>query len=797
MANRFPLVVDQASQKIKELPSGDNLDLTGNSVIAVRNILPESDSTYSLGSAEKRWSELYLSSNSLHIGESRLSFAGSSFVFQNGNETVSLPISGNTSLVNTSSAQTLENKTISGSANTLSNIGNSSLLNSSVVIGDTAISLGETETALTGLTSVTSTSFVGNVTGDVTGDVTGNLTGDVTGNVTGNLVGDVTGNLTGNASTSSRLTEARTIELSGNVTGSADFDGSGDIQITTSIDINSIDLSATHYTKTESDSRFVNTNGDTMTGFLTLHANPTSALHAAPKQYVDQVAEGLTSRPAVEVATTANLNATYDIGAMSLIATANGAFPEIDGVTLTSTIPGENGVLVKNQTNPAHNGRYVLTQVGDINNRWVLARCPLCNESDEIPGSYTFVKAGNFYAGTGWVLTVFNPSTFVLGVDQITVNQFSGAGTFTAGAGLELDGVQFSHADTSTIGSAASSTSNTGNRFIQNVLFTFDTFGHVTNASLSTGNVTIGDGTLTLATSGIATGSQTFTADQDTDVTFTVDVPGTNIAEGTRTTTTVPVTSSTGTGATLSAATTSLAGVMSADDKSKLDGIEAGAEVNVVTSVAGKTGEVVLSKSDVGLNNVDNTADSAKSVASAATLTTARTINEVSFDGSADITVTANTTNALTRGTYLTGSNFNGSAATTWAVDATSANTADKVVARDASGNFSAGVVTVVDLNSTSDERLKTNWRPLPENFLDELCEVKHGIYDRTDVELTQAGVSAQSLQRVLKETVSEDEQGMLSVSYGNAALVAVIELTKLVKEQQKQIEELRTLLNK
>lgn len=49
--------------------------------------------------------------------------------------------------------------------------------------------------------------------------------------------------------------------------------------------------------------------------------------------------------------------------------------------------------------------------------------------------------------------------------------------------------------------------------------------------------------------------------------------------------------------------------------------------------------------------------------------------------------------NTLTRGSYLTGNDFNGSAATTWAVDATSANTASKVVARDASGNFSAGAI--------------------------------------------------------------------------------------------------------
>ena len=59
-----------------------------------------------------------------------------------------------------------------------------------------------------------------------------------------------------------------------------------------------------------------------------------------------------------------------------------------------------------------------------------------------------------------------------------------------------------------------------------------------------------------------------------------------------------------------------------------------------VDSVAGKTGIVTLVKGDIGgLDNVDNTADINKSVASAATLTTARTINDVSFNGSADILI--------------------------------------------------------------------------------------------------------------------------------------------------------------
>jgi hypothetical protein len=53
--------------------------------------------------------------------------------------------------------------------------------------------------------------------------------------------------------------------------------------------------------------------------------------------------------------------------------------------------------------------------------------------------------------------------------------------------------------------------------------------------------------------------------------------------------------------------------------------------------------------------------------------------------------------NSLTAGSFLTysvGSTFNGSAASTLAVNATNANTGSTVVARDASGNFSAGTIT-------------------------------------------------------------------------------------------------------
>lgn len=51
--------------------------------------------------------------------------------------------------------------------------------------------------------------------------------------------------------------------------------------------------------------------------------------------------------------------------------------------------------------------------------------------------------------------------------------------------------------------------------------------------------------------------------------------------------------------------------------KTKLDGIQEGAQVNTVNSVAGKVGIVTLAKADVGLANVDNTSDLNKPISTA------------------------------------------------------------------------------------------------------------------------------------------------------------------------------------
>jgi len=59
------------------------------------------------------------------------------------------------------------------------------------------------------------------------------------------------------------------------------------------------------------------------------------------------------------------------------------------------------------------------------------------------------------------------------------------------------------------------------------------------------------------------------------------------------------ITSSTGSNVSVPMATASNAGLMATGDKSKLDGIAAGAQVNTVTSVAGRTGAVTLGVADV------------------------------------------------------------------------------------------------------------------------------------------------------------------------------------------------------
>jgi len=183
----------------------------------------------------------------------------------------------------------------------------------------------------------------------------------------------------------------------------------------------------------------------TFTGTVTLPGDPSSSLHAATKQYVDNTASGIVAKPQVLGATTANIDATYNNGTLGVGATlthnTNGVFPaEAGGATGWAV---GKGILVKNQTNKAHNGRYFISNMGSESTPYVLTRCSFCDEASEIPGAYIYVQAGTS-AGTGWIQVVADPTTFVVGTDNIDVYQFSGSGTYTAGTGLTLTGNEYS-----------------------------------------------------------------------------------------------------------------------------------------------------------------------------------------------------------------------------------------------------------------------------------------------------------------------------------------------------------------
>jgi len=490
MANYFPLIVDAVNAQIKELPDSDNLDMANSSIVnavsieasgnitgnyfigdgslltgidtiqngtsnvrvvsadgdvtigingvgniavfsssaleLTGNILPAANVTYDLGSDTQRWNDLWLSNSTIYIGNAQISATDDAIVLTN-------PAGGQTVLAGADPSISVTAVTATG------NIagGNITTLGQVVAVGN--IDGGN-------ITTLGQVVAVGNIDG-------GNITtlGQVV--AVGGLVGNLTGNVTGVLLTAAQPNISSVGVLSdltvlGNIAGNV-------VVVTAELSVPLINTTVDNITLQAAAGNNNVILSPTGTGIvdvsnkrITNLAEPTDATDAVTKSYVDEVAEGLKSRPATQIATTANLTATYDNGASgvgaTLTATTDGAFPEIDGVTLSSTTSGQNGVLVKNQSNAAQNGRYNLTQVGDESNPWILTRCSLCDESNEIPGSFTFVKEGTVNAGTGWVQTVADPETFVIGTDAILIVQFSGAGTYKAGAGLTLTGDTFS-----------------------------------------------------------------------------------------------------------------------------------------------------------------------------------------------------------------------------------------------------------------------------------------------------------------------------------------------------------------
>lgn len=108
------------------------------------------------------------------------------------------------------------------------------------------------------------------------------------------------------------------------------------------------------------------------------------------------------------------------------------------------------------------------------------------------------------------------------------------------------------------------------------------------------------------------------------------------------------------------------------------------------------------------------------------------------------------------------------------------------------------GVLTATgDVQIPSDERLKKDWVNFEPDFLRKLCLVKNGTYTRIDKDITQPGVSAQDLQRVMPQAVAENADGYLQVSYANAALAICVELAKAVVGCQSQLSLMQKRIEK
>ena len=358
-------------------------------------------------------------------------------------------------------AQTLTNKTISGATNTLSNIGNASLTNSSVTYNGVTVALGasgtitaNTTNPLTIGTGLSGTSYNGSSSVTIAIDST-------------------VATLTGTQALTNKTISGSNNTLS-NI-GNASLTNSSITIGTTPISLGASSLTLGGLTT------------------VTVTQNPTAALDLATKQYVDAVAEGLHVHAACAAATTGTLasitggTVTYNNGTAGVGATLtlSVALTVLDGYTLLN---GDR-VLVKNEVASANNGIYTWATGGTV-----LTRATDFDTAAEMAsGDFTFVTNGTLYANTGWVQT--DPVT-VVGTSPVTWVQFSGAGTYTAGTGLDLTGTQFSIANTAVTAGAYGSATQVGT-------FTVNAQGQLTLASDTT--VTPAVGSITGLGTGVAT----------------------------------------------------------------------------------------------------------------------------------------------------------------------------------------------------------------------------------------------------------------------------------------------------
>lgn len=241
---------------------------------------------------------------------------------------------------------------------------------------------------------------------------------------------------------------------------------------------------------------------------VTLTQDPTLALQAATKQYVDTVASsGIHFHEPVRVEAPTNLNATYANGTAGVGATLTNAGTQaalvIDGVTLSVA----DRVLIYQQTTQTQNGIYVVTSVGSVSTNWVLTRS---SDADTFvsaspaglsEGSTVFVQQGT--TGAGGTYTCNTPGTITFGTTNITFVQISDAQIYSAGTGLTLSGTQFSLTNpvATTLGGTGLATFGASNRAIFSSGTTTLTAGTLPHEAGGTGFTSYTDGQLLIGKS--------------------------------------------------------------------------------------------------------------------------------------------------------------------------------------------------------------------------------------------------------------------------------------------------------
>jgi hypothetical protein len=409
--------------------------------------------------------------------------------------------------------------------------------------------------------------------------------------------------------------------------------------------------------------------GGTMTGNLVLNADPTASLQAATKQYVDTIAAaGIHYHTPARVEAPANLPSTYDNGTSGVGATLTNSGTQvaivIDGIALSSS----DRVLVYQQTDPAHNGVYTVTTVGSVSTNWVLTRATDADsygpsDPDALgQGDAFFISAGDTGAGETYVMTTVGTITF--GTTGIVFTQISATAIYSAGAGLTLTGQEFS-LNTPVASATALATGRTIG-MTGDVVWTSAAFD-------GSGNVT---GTATIQPDSVALGTDTTGNYVATGAVSGTGLSGSSSSEGGTFTVTSNATA-------LNTASTIVARDGSGDFAAgtvtaALSGNSTTATALATGRTIGMTGDVVwTSASFDGSGNVTGTA----------------TIQANSVALGTD--TTGNYVESVANGSYLTGGGAASEGAVlTLGVDATDLNTASKVVARDASGNFAAGTIT-------------------------------------------------------------------------------------------------------